>query len=72
MKLDLEKEKAGPGMDNQALLTFEFLKFPLFLLQAMFDGLSDLPKWYGIKEMQANWLGECVGCYFEFMLKVSP
>ncbi|XP_062980222.1 leucine--tRNA ligase, mitochondrial [Elgaria multicarinata webbii] len=39
--------------------------------KAMFDGLSDLPKWYGIKEMQANWLGECVGCYFEFMLKIN-
>ncbi|XP_034985314.1 leucine--tRNA ligase, mitochondrial isoform X1 [Zootoca vivipara] len=39
--------------------------------KALLDGLSDLPKWYGIKEMQAHWLGECVGCYFEFMLKTN-
>ncbi|KAJ7322586.1 hypothetical protein JRQ81_018873 [Phrynocephalus forsythii] len=39
--------------------------------KAMLDGLSDLPKWYGIKEMQANWLGECSGCYFDFMLKIN-
>ncbi|KAL8165512.1 UNVERIFIED_CONTAM: putative leucine--tRNA ligase, mitochondrial [Gekko kuhli] len=37
---------------------------------AMLDALPGLPKWYGIKEMQANWLGDCSGCYFEFMLKV--
>ncbi|CAI5788273.1 probable leucine--tRNA ligase, mitochondrial isoform X1 [Podarcis lilfordi] len=39
--------------------------------KALLDGLSDLPKWYGIKEMQAHWLGDCVGCYFEFMLKTN-
>ncbi|XP_044312151.1 probable leucine--tRNA ligase, mitochondrial isoform X2 [Varanus komodoensis] len=39
--------------------------------KAMLDGLADLPKWYGIKEMQANWLGDCTGCYFEFMLKLN-
>ncbi|KAG8139357.1 hypothetical protein E2320_002131, partial [Naja naja] len=38
---------------------------------ALLDGLSNLPKWYGIKEMQANWLGDCTGCYFEFMLKIN-
>ncbi|XP_015267751.1 PREDICTED: probable leucine--tRNA ligase, mitochondrial [Gekko japonicus] len=38
--------------------------------KAMLDALPGLPKWYGIKEMQANWLGDCSGCYFEFMLKV--
>uniref|UniRef100_A0ACB8FVP0 Leucine--tRNA ligase, mitochondrial n=1 Tax=Sphaerodactylus townsendi TaxID=933632 RepID=A0ACB8FVP0_9SAUR len=39
--------------------------------EAMLDALPGLPKWYGIKEMQANWLGDCSGCYFEFMLKVN-
>ncbi|KFW95464.1 hypothetical protein N336_06084, partial [Phalacrocorax carbo] len=39
--------------------------------QAMFDALSDLPEWYGIKEMQANWIGDCVGCSLDFMLKVN-
>ncbi|XP_058039672.1 leucine--tRNA ligase, mitochondrial isoform X3 [Ahaetulla prasina] len=39
--------------------------------KALLDGLSDLPKWYGIKEMQANWLGDCTGCYFEFILNIN-
>uniref|UniRef100_A0A493SXD0 leucine--tRNA ligase n=1 Tax=Anas platyrhynchos platyrhynchos TaxID=8840 RepID=A0A493SXD0_ANAPP len=39
--------------------------------KAMFDALSDLPEWYGIKEMQANWIGDCVGCSFDFLLKVN-
>ncbi|XP_074939535.1 leucine--tRNA ligase, mitochondrial isoform X2 [Phalacrocorax aristotelis] len=39
--------------------------------EAMFDALSDLPEWYGIKEMQANWIGDCVGCSLDFMLKVN-
>ncbi|XP_072709891.1 leucine--tRNA ligase, mitochondrial isoform X3 [Ciconia boyciana] len=39
--------------------------------KAMFDGLSDLPQWYGIKEMQANWIGDCVGCSLDFLLKVN-
>ncbi|XP_074844350.1 leucine--tRNA ligase, mitochondrial isoform X2 [Carettochelys insculpta] len=37
----------------------------------MLDSLADLPEWYGIKEMQANWIGKCVGCYLDFMLKVN-
>uniref|UniRef100_A0A8C3IG47 leucine--tRNA ligase n=1 Tax=Chrysemys picta bellii TaxID=8478 RepID=A0A8C3IG47_CHRPI len=41
------------------------------LCQAMLDSLSDLPEWYGIKEMQANWIGDCVGCYLDFVLKVN-
>ncbi|XP_061230953.1 leucine--tRNA ligase, mitochondrial [Neopsephotus bourkii] len=39
--------------------------------KAMFDALSDLPEWYGIKEMQANWIGDCVGCFLDFLLKVD-
>ncbi|PKU38402.1 hypothetical protein llap_11294 [Limosa lapponica baueri] len=39
--------------------------------KAMFDALSDLPEWYGIKEMQANWIGDCVGCSLDFLLKIT-
>ncbi|XP_025947546.1 probable leucine--tRNA ligase, mitochondrial isoform X4 [Apteryx rowi] len=39
--------------------------------EAMFDALSDLPEWYGIKEMQANWIGDCSGCSLDFLLKVN-
>uniref|UniRef100_A0A8U7M8X4 leucine--tRNA ligase n=1 Tax=Corvus moneduloides TaxID=1196302 RepID=A0A8U7M8X4_CORMO len=39
--------------------------------KAMFDALSDLPEWYGIKEMQANWIGDCTGCSLDFLLKVN-
>ncbi|XP_025947550.1 probable leucine--tRNA ligase, mitochondrial isoform X7 [Apteryx rowi] len=39
--------------------------------RAMFDALSDLPEWYGIKEMQANWIGDCSGCSLDFLLKVN-
>nr|XP_021403593.1 probable leucine--tRNA ligase, mitochondrial isoform X2 [Lonchura striata domestica] len=39
--------------------------------KAMFDALSDLPEWYGIKEMQANWIGDCIGCSLDFLLKVN-
>ncbi|XP_064025896.1 leucine--tRNA ligase, mitochondrial [Pogoniulus pusillus] len=39
--------------------------------KALSDALADLPEWYGIKEMQANWLGDCTGCYLDFLLKVN-
>ncbi|NXY90488.1 SYLM protein, partial [Alcedo cyanopectus] len=39
--------------------------------KAMLDALADLPEWYGIKEMQANWIGDCVGCFLDFTLKVN-
>lgn len=41
------------------------------LLQPLLDALVDLPEWYGVKAMQANWIGECTGCYFDFKLKVN-
>lgn len=37
--------------------------------KSLFDGLADLPEWYGVKGMQANWIGDCTGCYFDFELK---
>ncbi|KAM5313667.1 leucine--tRNA ligase, mitochondrial isoform 2-T3 [Glossophaga mutica] len=39
--------------------------------KAMQDGLADLPEWYGIKGMQAHWIGDCVGCHLDFTLKVD-
>ncbi|XP_063466970.1 leucine--tRNA ligase, mitochondrial isoform X5 [Symphalangus syndactylus] len=38
--------------------------------KAMQDALADLPEWYGIKGMQAHWIGDCVGCHLDFTLKV--
>ncbi|XP_064200034.1 probable leucine--tRNA ligase, mitochondrial [Anguilla rostrata] len=37
----------------------------------LLDSLADLPEWYGVKAMQANWIGDCTGCYFDFLLKVN-
>uniref|UniRef100_A0A1L1SSW1 leucine--tRNA ligase n=1 Tax=Mus musculus TaxID=10090 RepID=A0A1L1SSW1_MOUSE len=39
--------------------------------KAMQDALADLPEWYGIKGMQAHWIGDCVGCHLDFTLKVD-
>lgn len=39
--------------------------------QPLLDALEDLPEWYGVKAMQANWIGECTGCYFDYRLKVN-
>ncbi|XP_048378512.1 probable leucine--tRNA ligase, mitochondrial isoform X2 [Stegostoma tigrinum] len=39
--------------------------------KSLLDALEDLPDWYGVKEMQANWIGSCTGCYFDFDLKVN-
>ncbi|XP_078275985.1 leucine--tRNA ligase, mitochondrial [Rhinoraja longicauda] len=39
--------------------------------KSLLDALEDLPDWYGVKEMQANWIGACTGCYFDFELKVN-
>ncbi|XP_067910460.1 probable leucine--tRNA ligase, mitochondrial [Heterodontus francisci] len=39
--------------------------------KSLLDALDDLPDWYGVKEMQANWIGACTGCYFDFELKVN-
>lgn len=38
--------------------------------KAMQDTLADLPEWYGIKGMQAHWIGDCVGCHLDFALRL--
>uniref|UniRef100_A0A8C4UIH4 leucine--tRNA ligase n=1 Tax=Falco tinnunculus TaxID=100819 RepID=A0A8C4UIH4_FALTI len=55
---------------EQKYLTQWFIKTTAYA-KAMFDALSDLPEWYGIKEMQANWIGDCTGCSLDFLLKVN-
>ncbi|KAF3839972.1 hypothetical protein F7725_018689 [Dissostichus mawsoni] len=52
------------------LLTQWFIKTTNYA-KPLLDALADLPEWYGVKAMQANWIGECTGCYFDFKLKVN-
>ncbi|XP_057690507.1 probable leucine--tRNA ligase, mitochondrial isoform X2 [Corythoichthys intestinalis] len=55
---------------EQKLLTQWFIKTTHYG-KPLLDALSDLPEWYGVKAMQANWIGECTGCYFDFKLKLN-
>ncbi|KAK0153458.1 putative leucine--tRNA ligase, mitochondrial [Merluccius polli] len=47
-----------------------FFRLSVLPLQPLLDALAELPEWYGVKAMQANWIGDCTGCYFDFHLKV--
>ncbi|KAM8869548.1 leucine--tRNA ligase, mitochondrial [Spinachia spinachia] len=55
---------------EQKLLTQWFIKTTNYA-KRLLDSLEDLPEWYGVKAMQAHWIGECTGCYFDFKLKVN-
>lgn len=55
---------------EQKYLTQWFIKTTAYA-KAMQDALADLPDWYGIKGMQAHWIGDCVGCHLDFTLKVD-
>ncbi|XP_017293670.1 probable leucine--tRNA ligase, mitochondrial [Kryptolebias marmoratus] len=55
---------------EQKLLTQWFIKTTNYA-KPLLDALEELPEWYGVKGMQANWIGECTGCYFDFKLKVE-
>uniref|UniRef100_A0A8D3CNZ0 leucine--tRNA ligase n=1 Tax=Scophthalmus maximus TaxID=52904 RepID=A0A8D3CNZ0_SCOMX len=55
---------------EQKLLTQWFIKTTNYA-KPLLDALADLPEWYGVKGMQANWIGDCTGCYFDFKLKVN-
>uniref|UniRef100_A0A8C6T5K6 leucine--tRNA ligase n=1 Tax=Neogobius melanostomus TaxID=47308 RepID=A0A8C6T5K6_9GOBI len=56
---------------EQKLLTQWFIKTTNYAkVCSLLDALADLPEWYGVKAMQANWIGECTGCNFDFKLKV--
>lgn len=55
---------------EQKLLRQWFIKTTNYA-KPLLDALEDLPEWYGVKAMQANWIGDCSGCYFDFKLKVD-
>uniref|UniRef100_A0A4W5RX25 leucine--tRNA ligase n=1 Tax=Hucho hucho TaxID=62062 RepID=A0A4W5RX25_9TELE len=54
---------------EQKLLRQWFIKTTNYA-KPLLDALVELPEWYGVKAMQANWIGDCTGCYFDFHLKV--
>uniref|UniRef100_A0A8C5BPK9 leucine--tRNA ligase n=1 Tax=Gadus morhua TaxID=8049 RepID=A0A8C5BPK9_GADMO len=54
---------------EQRLLKQWFIKTTDYA-KPLLEALADLPEWYGVKAMQANWIGECSGCFFDFHLKV--
>ncbi|MBN3305520.1 leucine--tRNA ligase, mitochondrial [Amia ocellicauda] len=55
---------------EQKLLKQWFIKTTNYA-KSLLDALAELPEWYGVKGMQANWIGDCTGCYFDFHLKVN-
>ncbi|KAJ8005390.1 hypothetical protein DPEC_G00146120 [Dallia pectoralis] len=55
---------------EQKLLRQWFIKTTNYA-KPLLDALHELPEWYGVKAMQANWIGDCTGCYFDFHLKVN-
>ncbi|XP_015212490.2 leucine--tRNA ligase, mitochondrial isoform X1 [Lepisosteus oculatus] len=55
---------------EQKLLKQWFIKTTSYA-KPLLDALAELPEWYGVKAMQANWIGDCTGCYFDFRLKVD-
>ncbi|KAG8442814.1 hypothetical protein GDO86_011576 [Hymenochirus boettgeri] len=61
--------RSGAKVEQKYLKQW-FLKTTVYA-KAMIDSLTDLPEWYGVKSMQANWIGECTGCFFKCMLKVN-
>ncbi|XP_036287950.1 probable leucine--tRNA ligase, mitochondrial [Pipistrellus kuhlii] len=61
--------RSGAKVEQKYLRQW-FLKTTAYA-KAMRDALADLPEWYGIKGMQAHWIGDCVGCHLDFTLKVD-
>uniref|UniRef100_A0AAY4AKP3 leucine--tRNA ligase n=1 Tax=Denticeps clupeoides TaxID=299321 RepID=A0AAY4AKP3_9TELE len=55
---------------EQKLLKQWFIKTTNYA-KPLLDALADLPEWYGVKAMQANWIGDCSGCNFDFKLMVN-
>lgn len=55
---------------EQKLLTQWFIKTTNYA-KSLLDALADVPEWYGVKAMQANWIGKCTGCNFDFQLKLN-
>ncbi|XP_069816418.1 leucine--tRNA ligase, mitochondrial [Dendropsophus ebraccatus] len=61
--------RSGAKVEQKYLKQW-FLKTTVYA-KAMQEALADLPEWYGVKSMQANWIGDCTGCFFDCMLKVD-
>ncbi|XP_043925950.1 probable leucine--tRNA ligase, mitochondrial [Protopterus annectens] len=61
--------RSGAKVEHKYLKQW-FIKTTNFA-KPLLDSLDDLPSWYGVKAMQANWIGDCSGCYFDFQLKVG-
>ncbi|KAE8596996.1 hypothetical protein XENTR_v10016319 [Xenopus tropicalis] len=61
--------RSGAKVEQKYLKQW-FLKTTVYA-KDMSDALADLPEWYGVKSMQANWIGECNGCFFDCMLKID-
>ncbi|XP_075684703.1 leucine--tRNA ligase, mitochondrial [Rhinoderma darwinii] len=61
--------RSGAKVEQKYLKQW-FLKTTVYA-KAMKEALADLPEWYGVKSMQANWIGNCTGCFFDCMLKVD-
>ncbi|KAI4873985.1 hypothetical protein NFI96_032066, partial [Prochilodus magdalenae] len=57
------------GQQPKSTMVLILLSF--LVSQPLLDALADLPEWYGVKGMQANWIGECSGCYFDHVLKLE-
>lgn len=55
---------------EQKMLKQWFIKTTNYA-KPLLDALADLPEWYGVKSMQANWIGDCSGCFFNHTLKVD-
>ncbi|XP_072009502.1 leucine--tRNA ligase, mitochondrial isoform X1 [Engystomops pustulosus] len=61
--------RSGAKVEQKYLKQW-FLKTTVYA-KAMKAALADLPEWYGVRSMQANWIGDCSGCFFDCMLKVD-
>ncbi|KAG9475999.1 hypothetical protein GDO78_002853 [Eleutherodactylus coqui] len=61
--------RSGAKVEQKYLKQW-FLKTTVYA-KAMREALVDLPEWYGVRSMQANWIGDCTGCFFDYMLKVD-
>ncbi|XP_038598209.1 probable leucine--tRNA ligase, mitochondrial [Tachyglossus aculeatus] len=61
--------RSGAKVEQKYLRQW-FIKTTTFA-KAMVEALAELPEWYGIKGMQAHWIGNCVGCHLDFTLKVN-
>uniref|UniRef100_A0A8C4Q0U7 leucine--tRNA ligase n=1 Tax=Eptatretus burgeri TaxID=7764 RepID=A0A8C4Q0U7_EPTBU len=69
---DEQVDEAGCSWRSGARVEQRFIKHTCFKPQkSSLYFHKYLPEWYGVKSMQANWLGDCSGCRLHFALLVS-